>query len=1196
MPIKWDTVQLPFGTGQDDSTHDHALKPPTLETLENAVFEKTGTITKRKGFDQLTRDTVTAATAINTPRTLFDSLDLEASSSQYAGIADTALLDITGDITLECWFRPESGPAAVSHQLMTKYGNDAGTRSYRLHLNTTTLRLQMNTAGTEVSVTWNYVPNTWYHVAVTREQSSGDTKFYIDAVQQGSTQTLAAGTAFENSTAGFNIGALHAAAAYADGKFSVARLWNVVRTQSQIADNMELILGPTTNLIGEWTLNDTYADNSGNGLTLTSSGAPVFDSDVPFNDATHSITAGSSSTLSAAETIFTRENELALLDGQSVYSYSPDQTKWLTKSNFVPFDIGEKYVYNVIQPDSTVSPTLEAQVASVSGLRFLLDSNLKLTVTDEATGAVLYNRYQLPISPDGTLDKFYLLQVNTLLHIIWAEYEPGVADYIYTIRGMVLTPTSSLDSELAETPVDIHTESGLTEFYWAAATGGSGASAVTFVSYMEPAGTILKLSQNALSTQATLSVTGLDSPHDIACSPDAKVGIIATDGTSLKGWIVSNALALTHGPTTLGTITALSTLPSVVAHPTEVSAGVYKFVAYYRDAAGSVNNVYTAEYQTDNTIALAPTAFKPGLKPAVSPFVYGTRIYIGILDTRADDSLYLFRDDGWLVGRLLYANAYEQTNYAQAFVSGTSALIAFSEEFGGAVRPVVMSLDFDPELTVKEVAGIAYISGNILQTYDGEDAVESGFMEYPNFTLTASEAGSGLDADATYGYKVFYCWRNNLGQIERSSFTTKSVALAGAQDSVSLSIPCLQATNKENVFIEIYRTEGAGSTYYLINAAENAYLNDRDAASITVLDSRSDATITAAATAVLEPFPEGTLDPIAPRSAGVLGRGKRRLFAADKLSGDTVYYSKYRGDGEAVSFNDALVVSIPDDGGLITGIGAMDDVIVVFKENRIYAFTGDGSGNTVGSGQYSEPSLVTTDTGCSDQRTIVTTPAGLVFMSAKGIHLLTRALEVNYIGGAVEDNDSAVVDGVLLEDEQQVRFLSSSGKTLVWDYGVNQWSTFTGVTGVASCIWRGIHTYVLSTGYVRTENPTSYQDNAGDYSMLIETGWITLNGLQGFQRIRRALILGKYHSAHALAMSVGYDYVTSYPRTETYTYSSGRYQARVNMTPQKCEAIRFKFVDTPSGTRGKCVELSSLELQVGVKQGLIRQASSRTVG
>jgi len=61
-----------------------------------------------------------------------NSLDLEASSSQYASRADTATLSITGDITLEAQIKPESMPAVGSTQtLISKWDESGALRSYR---------------------------------------------------------------------------------------------------------------------------------------------------------------------------------------------------------------------------------------------------------------------------------------------------------------------------------------------------------------------------------------------------------------------------------------------------------------------------------------------------------------------------------------------------------------------------------------------------------------------------------------------------------------------------------------------------------------------------------------------------------------------------------------------------------------------------------------------------------------------------------------------------------------------------------------------------------------------------------------------------------------------------------------------------------------------------------------------------------
>lgn len=971
MSVKWENIQLPFGMGQDDSVSDHVLKPPTLETLENAIFEKTGTITKRKGFDQLTRD--------------------------------------------------------------------------------------VRASGTDIS---------------------------------------------------------------------------------------------------------------------------------------------------AAKSLFTREDELLLADGGKLYSYSPDQLAWLDKGSFVPFDVTHRNVYGHRGDYS--------QAITYSGLRFLASVDygdslapvLSITVTDATTGAIIKDRTVIPVSTNE-LGRVYLFEINGFIHLVWAEYEnPGPGDF--NIRGLVIDLADDLDTELAATPNSILAATGATSgtSQWAATSGGSGASAALYISYYDdggPTARVTKRTQNSQTSVWSEVITGLDAAHDIAVAPNGKIFVVSGDGTVLKGWVLNTDGTTQYGPTNIDASTIAATQPSICVDPT-ASAGVYRCDIFAGYGTG-VQGVYKSAYYTDDSVT-AESLFKAGMRVASEPFVVGTSMYIILYSTGSPEtSAYVFRSDGLLVGRALYAlfgaSSPTETVHAQVYVSGTTAstVLGHRSTLGVTyfVRPELMDFEFASTLTTTEVAGVTFLSGNILQQYDGLSVVESGFLEYPsNFTLASTSTGSGLTNGATYGYKVFYCWRNNKGQIERSSFTTKSVTLStAAHDNVTLTIPYLTATNKTGVFIEIYRTLANGSTYYLINSTEDVYPNSTSAYVLTTNDGQSDSTIET--NAILEPFPDGTLDPIPPQSARVLARGKRRVFTADLLSTDTVYYSKYRGDGEGVSFNDALVVSIPDEGGRITGIGVMDSVVAVFKESRIYAFTGDGADNT-GQGTFSEPDLLTTDTGCSDQRTIQLTPQGLVFMSPKGIYLLNRAMQLQYIGGPVEDNDANVVDVALIEDEPQVRFLSSSGKTLVYAYDIGQWSTFTGVTGVASCIWRGAHTYVSSTGIVRTENPTSYQDNATDYSMLIETAWISLEGLQGFQRIRKAMLLGNYHSAHSLAISVGYDYATSYGRTETYTYSSGRYQAKVNMSPQKCQAIRFKFVDTPSGTRGKCVELSSLELEVGTKQGLYRQAASRTVG
>ena len=66
-----------------------------------------------------------------------NSLDLEASSSQYASRADTATLSITGDIAFDAQIKPESLPAVGDQMiLVSKWDESAVTRSYKFDINT----------------------------------------------------------------------------------------------------------------------------------------------------------------------------------------------------------------------------------------------------------------------------------------------------------------------------------------------------------------------------------------------------------------------------------------------------------------------------------------------------------------------------------------------------------------------------------------------------------------------------------------------------------------------------------------------------------------------------------------------------------------------------------------------------------------------------------------------------------------------------------------------------------------------------------------------------------------------------------------------------------------------------------------------------------------------------------------------------
>ena len=233
------------------------------------------------------------------------TLDLELSSSQYASITDGSQtgLDITGDITIEAWIKPESitGTQMVASKLLSA-GDQRGW--YFSTENTGFLRFAYFGSGTNTPVSYSdtaagsVVTDEWQHVAVTVDVSTATFTFYVNGEAVGDTVGDTSATSIFNSSADFAIGCSdNGIANYFDGDIGLVRVWDDIRTQSEIQDNACLELGSTTNLQGEWSLDDVYTDGSGNGNTLTASGAPVFSTDIPgfcladedYSDATKSL-------------------------------------------------------------------------------------------------------------------------------------------------------------------------------------------------------------------------------------------------------------------------------------------------------------------------------------------------------------------------------------------------------------------------------------------------------------------------------------------------------------------------------------------------------------------------------------------------------------------------------------------------------------------------------------------------------------------------------------------------------------------------------------------------------------------------------------------------------------------------------------------------------------------------------------------
>jgi len=214
-------------------------------------------------------------------------VDLEKSNSQSASISDGTQtgLDIAGDLTLEAWAMMESYPAANNFNIIAgkEDFSAGGNRAYVMGIEETTgtstyrLGVRINGNSYNVSNPFTLRPGVWYHFAITRSSATGVITFYVNGVAIGTAAGVTG--ALNNSPAPFAIGARYNGAAavdHWDGLIRQVRVFNSIRTQAEIVADARTASVASANLKGEWALNNSYADTSGNNNTLTAANAPVF--------------------------------------------------------------------------------------------------------------------------------------------------------------------------------------------------------------------------------------------------------------------------------------------------------------------------------------------------------------------------------------------------------------------------------------------------------------------------------------------------------------------------------------------------------------------------------------------------------------------------------------------------------------------------------------------------------------------------------------------------------------------------------------------------------------------------------------------------------------------------------------------------------------------------------------------------------
>lgn len=501
------------------------------------------------------------------------------------------------------------------------------------------------------------------------------------------------------------------------------------------------------------------------------------------------------------------------------------------------------------------------------------------------------------------------------------------------------------------------------------------------------------------------------------------------------------------------------------------------------------------------------------------------------------------------------------------------------------------------------------LTGSIQSIFDGVGIAETGYNNFPGqvsgtFTFGPPPGGGtappSLSA-GTYSWVVTYEWVDNAGNLHRStpsiSFTGTAQQGTTTDESAGVIIAAglsLSETYKIfNVQLVLYRTAVNGSVFFRVQSQPNSptgFVAFTDALPDTdILESNQLYTT------------GGEVDNVGPAASDITFPYKNRLIAVEADNPYIWWYSKQVIQGFPVEFSDLFTQNIDMTGGPISAGSTMDDKLIFFKNSTIFYVIGDGPAPNGTSNDFSYPQIITSDVGCTNQDSIIVIPIGLMFQSTdKGIYLLDRTLQVQYIGAAVEQfNNILVTSAQLLPNTTQVRFTLATGTILIYDYLVSQWSTHTTLTFADSTIYKQQHTGLQANGQVLEQIQGQWIDISTPDALTLTTGWFDFAQLQGYQRVKEFLLLLTSVNATSILVEVFNDFDTTNAINSdliTIPADTIRQQYRIFPAFQKAQSMQVRITEIPTGSQAGGLLLSGMSFTVAVKRGLNKISADRSFG
>jgi len=549
-----------------------------------------------------------------------------------------------------------------------------------------------------------------------------------------------------------------------------------------------------------------------------------------------------------------------------------------------------------------------------------------------------------------------------------------------------------------------------------------------------------------------------------------------------------------------------------------------------------------------------------------------------------------------------------------AVLESAEAPRALQPYLSAIYRWQMSAVDFDTTsqgVVWTELNGVAYICGSILQSWDGGQATEAALLTAPVAPVVATGAGSIL-SPGLYAYCIVIEASDTQGNLKVSApseptlYTVTGAADGTPQITVTNNLTTAAAFNAgvRQFRLKLFRTQANGSVFNLVRSftvsVGSSYIFNE--AFSNALIAGEEILYTTSGELPSEPAPP----------VRHIATHRNRLFA---VRGDqsSIAFTKEVTPPFAPQWNVELNIRVDNEGGWPTAVASMDDKLIIFQASQILMTTGDGPDATGGGAPFPVPEKIAVGIGVDAENacSVVSCPLGVLFRHSTGIYLLSRDMQISFIGDLVRDYVDAMTSLRVvryLPSQRQVWFAGVPNTILVLDTLKSRWSVYQSdaidntATYVGGLVERDDVVHILTDSARWQINTAAWRDigassTAYDYDEILELPWFRGDGHGGMVRVWEVAL--SFNVVTPSAQSVTLQTYTrqedrpakpsetpdfTYTWADMSTYTVGALTLTARLKRQRCSACKVRVVlnNRTTTTNVEGVRLTNVRFYYGI--------------